>query len=560
MHADLHDALPLLLGEPQCFSIIARALISRTTSPAHAGIYRHVFHEQTNLRKVHELCARIHDILARQHNFPCTREEHITPDLLKQFESHLSELMVLLRTLPVATEMQEMLRHEAMRLCKAKCPAGTDMVAHVRNKLDGLTSAFFVWGDESSEWLAAHELGHFLPDLVSEMPAPMRDRTMMAAEEYVKKVAENRSISLAALQEQLLRATTGAPRDAIHLQSQLRGDVLDVLGGQATLLRFFATPHDLRRMNDLKQLQPFVHFLRRTLVGEYHYQSYMDGSTAIMMQQHATVSTRASAGSEPGMALDILLGTGPDMARGPYAAYEWANCMHDVHSPPPPPMQLAMRDVPPLVPPRPRVTMHGVAQDASRLNAQSAAPPATGAPATGALAAAGVVGAIRGAMDTAFEDRMCAVAAAHRREHGSCTDHFASGQVISRLLDESPIPWDDVAGVIRTVLLEGPARVANAEDWERHGNAPCWLCERHDHPLNRCYRVFRLSDKGRAWAAKVQTRGPDSSAVTVADVCADCNRADTDYVCACLGTELDDDATFFERAIASHDFAIALRD
>ena len=95
----------------------------------------------------------------------------------------------------------------------------------------------------------------------------MRDRTMMAAEEYVKKVAENRSISLAALQEQLMRATTGAPRDAIHLQSQLRGDVLDVLGGQTTLLRFFATPHDLRRMNDLKQLQPFVHFLRRTLVG-----------------------------------------------------------------------------------------------------------------------------------------------------------------------------------------------------------------------------------------------------------------------------------------------------
>eukprot|EP00966_Prymnesium_polylepis_P096643 2239214-Prymnesium_polylepis.1 len=64
-------------------------------------------------------------------------------------------------------------------------------------------------------------------------------------------------------------------------------------------------------------------------------------------------------------------------------------------------MQLAMRDAPPLVPPRPRVTMRGVAQDASRLNAQSAAPPATGAPATGVLADAGVVGAIRGAMDTA---------------------------------------------------------------------------------------------------------------------------------------------------------------
>jgi hypothetical protein len=75
-----------------------------------------------------------------------------------------------------------------------------------------------------------------------------------------------------------------------------------------------------------------------------------------------------------------------------------------------------------------------------------------------------VVGAMRGAMDTAVEDRMSSVADAQRREHGSFADHCASGQVILRLLDKSPIPWDDVAGVIRTVLLEGPARVANAED------------------------------------------------------------------------------------------------
>jgi hypothetical protein len=38
-----------------------------------------------------------------------------------------------------------------------------------------------------------------------------------------------------------------------------------------------------------------------------------------------------------------------------------------------------------------------------------------------------------------------------------------------------------------------------------------------------------------------------------------CDHEDTAYVCACFDTELDEDATFFERAIASHDFAIALR-
>jgi hypothetical protein len=85
-----------------------------------------------------------------------------------------------------------------------------------------------------------------------------------------------------------------------------------------------------------------------------------------MMQQQATVSMRAPADSEladdNGTALDILLGTGPDMARGPYAAYEWANCMHDVPSPPP-------------APPRPRAAMQGITQDASPLIAQPSAPP-----------------------------------------------------------------------------------------------------------------------------------------------------------------------------------------
>ncbi len=52
-------------------------------------------------------------------------------------------------------------------------------------------------------------------------------------------------------------------------------------------------------------------------------------------------------------------------------------------------------------------------------------------------------------------------------------------------------------------------------------------------------------------------RGPDSSAVTVADVCADCGRADTDYVCACLDTTLDEEATFFEWMLAHHEGAVA---
>eukprot|EP00966_Prymnesium_polylepis_P141831 3275030-Prymnesium_polylepis.1 len=34
----------------------------------------------------------------------------------------------------------------------------------------------------------------------------------------------------------------------------------------------------------------------------------------------------------------------------------------------------------------------------------------------------------------------------------------ANGQIILRLLDKPPTPWDDGAEVIRTALLEGPTR------------------------------------------------------------------------------------------------------
>jgi hypothetical protein len=114
------------------------------------------------------------------------------------------------------------------------------------------------------------------------------------------------------------------------------------------------------------------------------------------------------------------------MARGPYAAYEWANCMHDVHSPPPPPVHLAMREAPPPAPPRPRAAMQGIAQDVTPPVAQPQAPPAAAPTPASTLADAGVVGAIRDAVGTAVEERVRVVTDAQRRERDSYADHLAT--------------------------------------------------------------------------------------------------------------------------------------
>eukprot|EP00966_Prymnesium_polylepis_P250169 5783661-Prymnesium_polylepis.1 len=108
--------------------------------------------------------------------------------------------------------------------------------------------------------------------------------------------------------------------------------------------------------------------------------------------------------------------------------------MYDVHPPPPPHMQLAVRDATPLAPARPRVTMQGAAPDAPQLATQPAAPPATVAPAAGAPVDAGVVGAIRDAVGV----EMRAVADAQRRERDSYADHLAAlSRICNRVIENS---------------------------------------------------------------------------------------------------------------------------
>jgi hypothetical protein len=107
-----------------------------------------------------------------------------------------------------------------------------------------------------------------------------------------------------------MRATTGAAADALQLQMGLRGDVLDVSGGQSTLLRFFSTPHDLRRINELGHLGRFVRFLRRTLVGDFVYKTYISMIETLpfpLEEQASHVLANVDATpSTPSEALDLL--------------------------------------------------------------------------------------------------------------------------------------------------------------------------------------------------------------------------------------------------------------
>ena len=84
-----------------------------------------------------------------------------------------------------------------------------------------------------------------------------------------------------------------------------------------------------------------------------------------------------------------------------------------------------------------------------------------------------------------------------------------------------------VGGSFRNTHLE--QGIDGEPAWLRHGEELCRLCKDPDHRGNRCYKAFRLSDAGKAWAKAVASgrklgTHPNHVLLTVADVatCMEC--------------------------------------
>ena len=71
-------------------------------------------------------------------------------------------------------------------------------------------------------------------------------------------------------------------------------------GGSGTLLKFFSTPYDLRKLNEMGHLQHFIKFMRRSLAGEYNAASYLDpsGKLAATSSIYSVVSKEAAVRSD----------------------------------------------------------------------------------------------------------------------------------------------------------------------------------------------------------------------------------------------------------------------
>ena len=135
-----------------------------------------------------------------------------------------------------------------------------------------------MWGQRRSAKLIKHELGNYLPNLVSRMTAALRDKSIELAEEYMKKVAEEEGVSITTLHHRYAHEVQGANESESMLLQSMRGNLYVAPNGRGTLIRFFSTPYDLRKLNEMGHFARFLRFLRLSLVGDHVAESYLDSS------------------------------------------------------------------------------------------------------------------------------------------------------------------------------------------------------------------------------------------------------------------------------------------
>ena len=100
----------------------------------------------------------------------------------------------------------------------------------------------------------------------------------------------------------------------------------------------------------------------------------------------------------------------------------------------------------------------------------------------------------------------------------------SGGMETMKYMDKPAVEYHELDDEIKSHLANA-CGVRNPEDWEREGAKPCVLCERKDHLLNRCLKMFSGTPKGRKFfgadqaAQRVKKVLKDRAEVTFLDVC-----------------------------------------
>ena len=262
------EVMGVLLAREDGAHALMTALIEKMLRAPHAQILQSVFDDPTNTARLEHLCTAHREHLKLKYGVPLGRGAKPTEALRHVFGVHLSETLMVQRACPYAQSFDALGRGEARRTCQRPRRGDIDDPEWLRENFDGFNGFITLWGPEISERLVEGEMQDFLEHVVLGLQGEtFKERILHTAEEFVNTKARDDGVPVGTMFERSLRARL-FPAGEPLTSSQLR--MAQTFHGATvghSIMRFFQTPQDLRKMATLGELIPFVRVLATSVLG-----------------------------------------------------------------------------------------------------------------------------------------------------------------------------------------------------------------------------------------------------------------------------------------------------
>ena len=270
------EVMSVLLTREDGSHALMTALIEKMLRAPHAQILQSVFDDPTNIARLEHLCTAHREHLKIKYGVPLGRNAKPTEALRYVFGVHLSETLMAQRACPYAQSFDALGRGEARRTCQRPRRGDIDDTEWLRENFDGFNGFITLWGPEISERLVEGEMQDFLEHVVLGLQGEIfKERILRTAEEFVNTKARDDGVPVETMFERSLRARP-FPAGEPLTSSQLR--MAQTFHGATvghSIMRFFQTPQDLRKIATLGELIPFVRVLATSVLGPVNMASQL---------------------------------------------------------------------------------------------------------------------------------------------------------------------------------------------------------------------------------------------------------------------------------------------
>ena len=561
------DILRALLhrADCDCVSQLSDAVLHQISISTRAMPLMNLYQMQASQDELHRACQRWEGWMRENFSLPLTNRAPPPKEILEGLMFAFYDILLLQRAIPHGSGSDAQARHEASRQCNRPRRNGISDAIWIKEVIDSLSGLLTLWGPSHSDILIKSELPGIFTHMVNEMTDPMmKQQVMRLAEDFIVGLAKSKGVSVEELYEDSIQKRETSFSSRRQGPAHVDGAVLLTGTHSNAVLKFFRSPHDLRKIVEMGQLQSFLLMLARDIVGR-HLGSVIDDKTGKIMN-------------------DAVLMVVPDPATG-NAVSEWYPTLQNHHEN----MTAAVQDEKRLGEQLQLLT-DNMAKFTQGLRDQQAADTACLTKQIDSVAQHTELRKHSG-MDWQPSGVQAVGANPPNRNRTSWNRNSTSqpdsrnerprfprpprkdkdGNIIWRLTDKPATKWGDIPDWFKSMLAG--FGIQHDEDWTARAEKVCLLCGPNaDHWWSRCVKVWASTDAGQKYlgAAKASQRvqeamkakAPSTATSTIEDVtlCVGCTLEATrdssmeasslvNWVCEGMGLSQEDDGSMFYEAI-----------